>query len=246
MSISEQLKRSFAITKKDLSIYYLRAPVMIQGLIMPGFLFLSFSFKRDMTLSFLMPGLLGMALFFAVSAITPVIAPWETKMKTLERLVSTPISFWAILLGDVISSVIFGLFIAGIILAIAIFMLGFGILNFYLIAGTIIAAFTFSALGILISASAVDQPSDVMLTATLIKFPLIFISGVFVPISEMGQFKILSFISPLTYYTDIVRYSMQDINQFSPIVSLLVLSAFAVLLFFLAIVWHQRNLSERF
>lgn len=246
MSISEQLKRSFAITKKDLSIYYLRAPVMIQGLIMPGFLFLSFSFKRDMTLSFLMPGLLGMALFFAVSAITPVIAPWETKMKTLERLVSTPISFWAILLGDVISSVIFGLFIAGIILAIAIFMLGFGILNFYLIAGTIIAAFTFSALGILISASAVDQPSDVMLTATLIKFPLIFISGVFVPISEMGQFKILSFISPLTYYTDIVRYSMQDINQFSPIVSLLVLSAFAVLLFFLAIIWHQRNLSERF
>lgn len=246
MSISEQLKRSFAITKKDLSIYYLRAPVMIQGLIIPGFLFLSFSFKRDTTLSFLMPGLLGMALFFAVSAITPVIAPWETKMKTLERLVSTPISFWAILLGDVISSVIFGLFIAGIILAIAIFMLGFGILNFYLIAGTIIAAFTFSALGILISASAVDQPSDVMLTATLIKFPLIFISGVFVPISEMGQFKILSFISPLTYYTDIVRYSMQDINQFSPIVSLLVLSAFAVLLFFLAIVWHQRNLSERF
>ncbi len=171
MSILEQLKRSFAITKKDLSIYYLRAPVIIQGLIIPGFLFLSFSFKRDMTLSFLMPGLLGMALFFAVSAITPVIVPWETKMKTLERLVSTPISFWAILLGDVISSVIFGLFIAGIILAIAIFMLGFGILNFYLIAGTIIASFAFSALGILISAPAVDQPSDVMLTATLIKVP---------------------------------------------------------------------------
>jgi len=31
----EQLKRAFAIAKKDLRIYYKRAPVLIFGLIMP-------------------------------------------------------------------------------------------------------------------------------------------------------------------------------------------------------------------
>lgn len=246
MNILKQLKRSFAITKKDLSIYYLRGPVMIQGLIVPGFLFLSFSFRRDMTLAFLVPGLLAMALFFAVSAITPVIAPWETKMRTLERIVSSPISLWAILLGDIMGSVLFGLFITLFVMIAAVILLGFSILNVYLIIGTIIAAFCFSALGVLISAPAADQPSDIMLSATLIKFPLIFISGVFVPISEMGSFKFLSFISPLTYYTDLVRYSVQGVNYFSPALNILVLLLFSLFLFTIAVKWHKKTLSKRF
>ena len=64
MNIFEQLKRSFAITKKDLSIYYLKGSVIIQGLLIPAFVFISFIFKREMSLDSLIPGLLGMALFF--------------------------------------------------------------------------------------------------------------------------------------------------------------------------------------
>jgi len=101
MNIFEQLRRSFAITKKDLSIYYLKGSVIIQGLLIPAFVFISFIFKREMSLDSLIPGLLGMALFFAVSAITPVIIPWETRMRTFERLVSSPVYLWVILLGDI-------------------------------------------------------------------------------------------------------------------------------------------------
>ncbi len=246
MNISEQLKRSFAITKKDLSIYYFRGPVIIQGLLIPAFLFISFSFKRDISLSFLMPSLLGMALFFAVSAITPVIAPWETRMKTFERLVSSPISLWAIILGDIVASVLFGLFITFFILLASVILLGGEVISFPLILGTIIAAFCFCALGTLISAPPADKPSDIMLIATLIKFPLIFISGVFVPISEMGQFKILSFFSPLSYYTDLVRYSIQGESQFSPYFNLVILFIFTVLLFFSSVKWHEKSLDKRF
>jgi ABC-2 type transport system permease protein len=246
MKAIEQFKRAFAITKKDLSIYYLRGPVMIQGLLIPAFLFVSFSFKREMPLDFLIPGLLGMALFFSVSAITPVIAPWETKMKTFERLISSPISLWAIILGDIIASVIFGLFINSFVLLISLILMGPGIISLSLVIGMVIAAFCFSTLGTLISASPTDNPSDIMLLATLIKFPLIFISGVFVPITEMGKFKFLSFISPLTYYTDLVRYSVQGISQFSPFINLGIILGFTLIFFGITVKWHKRSLEKRF
>ena len=246
MNIFEQLKRSFAITKKDLSIYYSRGPVIIQGLLIPASLFISFSFRRNVSLSFLIPGLLSMTLFFAVSAITPVIAPWETRMKTLERLVSSPIALWAIILGDIIASVLFGLFITSFIILASVILLGGGIMSFSLFLGTIIAAFCFSALGTLISAPPADNPSDIMLFATLIKFPLIFMSGVFVPITEMGKFKVLSFFSPLTYYTDLVRHSIQGMSQFPPFIDLIVLFIFAIFLFVASVKWHKKSLDKRF
>jgi ABC-2 type transport system permease protein len=245
-NILEQLKRAFAITKKDLSIYYFRGPIIIQGLLIPAFLFVSFFFKRDVSLNFLIPGLIGMALFFAVSAITPVIAPWETKMKTFERLVSSPISLWAIILGDIMASVLFGLFITSFVILISVFLLGGEIIGFSLILGTLIAAFCFSSLGTLISASPTDNPSNIMLLATLIKFPLIFISGVFVPITEIGKFKILSFLSPLTYYTDLIRHSIQGTSYFSPFVDLVVLFIFTTFLFIISIKWHEKSLDKRF
>ena len=246
MNILEQVKRSIAITKKDLSVYYFRGPVMIQGLLIPAFLFLSYSFKRDLPLDLLIPGLLGMTLFFSVSAITPVIAPWETRMRTFERLISSPISIWAILLGDVIASVLFGLFISFFVGLISIFALGINIMNPYLVIGTIVAAFCFSSLGTLISAPPADKPSDIMLIATLIKFPFMFISGIFAPISEMGGLKILSFLSPLTYYVDLIRYSVQGISEFSPLVNIIVLFGFTILLFAGAVIWHKKSIDKRF
>ena len=246
MNVLEQIKRSVAITKKDLSVYYFRGPVMIQGLLIPAFLFLSYSFKRNLPLDLLMPGLLGMTLFFSVSAITPVIAPWETRMRTFERLISSPISIWAILLGDVIASVIFGLFISFFVGLISIFALGINILNLYLITGTIIAAFCFPSLGTLISAPPADKPSDIMLIATLIKFPFMFISGIFVPISEMGNLKVLSFISPLTYYVDLVRYSVQGVSELPPLINIGALLIFTLVLFFGAVKWHNKSIDKRF
>jgi ABC-2 type transport system permease protein len=223
MPIREQLKRSLAIVKKDLMIYYFRGPGIIQGLLIPAFLFVSFSVGREMAFSFLAPGLLGMALFFTVSAITPVIAPWETRMNTFERLVSAPIQLWAIILGDILASVLFGLMIMLLVLLPTIFILGTEIISFGLILGVIIAAFCFSALGTLISAPPADKPSDIMLFATLLKFPLLFISGVFIPISELGSLKFLAYLSPLTYYVDLIRYSIHGQSEFAVSTSLLVL-----------------------
>jgi ABC-2 type transport system permease protein len=85
-----------------------------------------------------------------------------------------------------------------------------------------------------------------MLISSLIKFPLIFISGVFVPIDQMGNLKVLAYFSPLTYYTDLARYSIEKSSQFSPCLSLTILSIFTVFLFAISLTWHKKSLSKRF
>ena len=247
MTVLDQIKKSRAIIKKDLSIYYLKGPVIIFGLLLPGFLFVSFAIGRNMSLEFLFPGLLGMALFFTTTAIGPVIAPWETRMRTLERIISAPISLWVILLGDIIASLMFGLVIFFVLILLGVFFLGLGILNLYLVIGTVMAAFCYSAFGLILSAPPTDNPSNIMMLSNLIKFPLIFVSGIFVPIQQMpGITKILSFISPLTYYTDLARYSIQRESYFSPLLNLAVIVGFAVLFYTLAVLWHKKSLNKRF
>lgn len=246
MNFIGQLKRSLAVTKKDLFVFYLKGPVVISGILMPSFLFIAFIVGRNLSLSFLVPGLLGMALFVTVSSIGPVVAPWETRMKTFERLVSAPISLWAIILGDILASLMFGLFITFFIFIISVILLGVEIISLSLVIGTIIAAFCFSSLGLLISAPPTDNPSNIMMLSSMVKFPLLFISGIFVPINNMGSWKFISYISPLTYYTDLARYSIGGTNNFSPIIDLLALLGFSILFFIIAVGWHKKSLAKRF
>jgi ABC-2 type transport system permease protein len=246
MDIFEQLKRSVAVAKKDLLIYFLKGPTIIFGLLLPSFLFVAFAIGRDLSTAFLLPGLVGMTLFFTTSAVGPVIAPWETRMRTLERLVSTPIALWGIILGDIIASFAFGLFVTLVVLLVGVGVLGTHIMTISLLTGTILAAFCFSSLGLVLSSPPTNDPSRIMMLSTLVKFPLFLISGIFVPLAEMNTARLVSYISPLTYYVDLIRFSAQETNYFDPAVNILALLGFAVLLCGAAITLHQRNVTKRF
>lgn len=207
-SITEQAKRAFAITKKDIRIYYAKGPVVIFGLFMPLFLFLAFAAgNRGLSMPFLISGLLAMTIFFTATAVSPVIQPWEAQARTLERLIATPVTMKTLIAGDMFASVIFGIGIAVVPIGIGVI---FGIIPlhpFILAAGIILASICFSALGLLLSTPATNVPSNIMMLSSLLKFPLIFISGVFIPVEQLpfaGQ--VLAICSPLTYFTDIARY----------------------------------------
>ena len=86
---AEQVRRAWAIAKKDIRIYFLKGPVLIFGVFMPAFLFLAFLMGgRQLPLAFLVSGLVGMTLFFTATAVSPVIFPWEGSAKPLGRLAS--------------------------------------------------------------------------------------------------------------------------------------------------------------
>jgi ABC-2 type transport system permease protein len=243
----EQLQRSFAVAKKDVWIYYAKGPVMVFGLIFPLFLLIAFTIGRNMTVKELFPGLMGMAIFFTSTAVGPAILPWEARSKTLERLVSSPVEVWALLLGDVFASFVFGLLISIIPLAVAILM-GVEVVHLLVFGlGMILATFCFASLSILLSVyPPTDVPATVMMLSSLVRFPLVFISGVFVPVEEMPAWgQTIASASPLTYFIDLTRYSTTGVSYYSLPIDLAVLAVFTLLFLVVSIKLHERFLPQR-
>ncbi len=243
----EQFKRSFAIVKKNIRIYYSKGPVVIFGLLVPFFLFLSFYIGRNMPAEALVPGMLGMTAFFTATSVGPAIVPWEARAKTLERLISSPISIWAIFFGDVLSSFLFGALVSVFPVIVSLFI-GVEISNPLILGlGIILGTFCFASFSILLSAyPPTDTPAGVMMLSSMVKFPLIFISGVFIPIEQLPLWgKTISSISPLTYFTDLARYSIQGISYYPIELDLTVLVAFAIVFLVTAVKVHEHTMQKR-
>ena len=244
--LSQQLRRSAIIARKDIRIYYSKGPVVIFGILFPVFLFLAFMVGRDLSVDFMMPGLLGMILFFTATAISPTVAPWETQAKTLERLMSCPVTVPTIILGDILASFVFGLAISLVPIFVGL-ALGIAVSQPILFAVTIIlTAFCFSSLGLIFSAAPTSMPSTIMMLSALVKFPIVFISGIFIPLAQLPAWgRGIAYISPLTYFTDIARHCIRGQSYLPITVDLLALAGFTVLFVALAMRLHQRTMPRR-
>lgn len=245
--LSEQLQRSWAIARKDIRIYYIKGPVLIFGVFMPLFMFLAFLMgTTQLPLSFLISGLVGMTLFFTATAVSPAIFPWEGQAKTLERLASCPVTVEAIVFGDMIASTLFGIGITIITVIIGL-VLGLSLLHgIILLAAIFIAACCFSAIGMLLAVPPTNVPSNIMMLSSLIKFPLVFISGIFVPLEQMPAWGlVLSVCSPLTYFTDLVRYSFTDTHFFAVWIDIAALAVFTIVFTVGTMYLHKRTMPKR-
>ena len=244
--IMDQVIRSWAIVKKDMKIYYSKGPVVLMGVMFPAFMFLAFAFGRNMAIVSLMPGLIAISVFFTCSAIAPITMPWETQARTLERLVSSPLAIWTILFGDMLASMLTGIIISivPIIIALAV---GTTIVNpLMLLVAIILGSVCFATASLIISSPPASAPQYSQMISSFVKFPLIFISGVFVPLSELPGFaRGICFISPLTYFTDLTRYATGGENYFSIAVDLLAIIGFTVASWVIAVKLHNKTLPKR-
>jgi ABC-2 type transport system permease protein len=245
--LPEQLRRAWAIAKKDMRLYYAKNSVLIFGILMPVFLFLAFFMgSRQLPVAFLVPGLVGVTLLFTATALSPAIFSWEGRHGTLERLVSCPVTIEAIVLGDMIASILFGIGITLITVFIGL-ALGLSLLHgITMIASILLAACCFSAIGMLLAVPPTNEPSTPMTLSLLIKFPLIFISGIFVPLDQLPSWGLaLSACSPLTYFTDLVRYSFTG-EHFFPVIADIVILGVLTLVFTAGTMYlHKRTMPKR-
>jgi len=232
-------------TEKNIRIYYTKAPVMIFGLLFPLFMFLSFYLGRGINLHFFFPGFLAMSLFFTASSVGPLITPWEKQAGTYERLLSFPVSINTIILGDIAAGMIFGIIINIIVIIISQVFLNYSIDIFILLTGILLASFCFSSLGVLLASPSVRAPSHIMMFSSLIRFPLIFISGIFIPLENLhGIARILTYLSPITYLVDIFNFSFKGESSISLIIDFAALFAFTVVFMYLSNRFHKRNLIK--
>jgi len=242
----QQMRRSLAIARKDIRIYYSKGPVIVFGVFFPVFLFLSFIIGRHMTLDFMIPGLLGMILFFTATSISPIVVPWEAQARTLERLMSCPVRIETIIVGDVFASFAFGTAISLIPIIIGL-ALGVTISSPVIFTlAVILAALCFASLGNVFSIPPTNVPATVNMIAAAIRFPVIFISGVFIPLNELPAWgQAIAYISPLTYFTDIARSSIQGQGHLPLVIDFLALLGFTALFLVVAMKLHQKTMPRR-
>ena len=238
--VRHEATRAWIIAAKDIRIYYAKPPVIMWGIALPFFMFLSWSVGRNKPAGALIPGLVAITVFFTASSIGPVVIPWERRVRTFERLLTAPVSLAAILMGKTLAGVVFGLAVAVIPLLVGL-LLGARITDpLSLIAGLLLAAGAFASLGVLFSTLPSQNVGSVMMPATLIRWPLLFVSGVFVPLTALATWgKALAYLSPLTYANDIIQGAMGGERFLPPAVDLA-----ALLLFWIVFLWAGLRLHE--
>ena len=225
-----QARAALVVAKKDVLIYYFKPPVVTFGLVFPLFFFLAFAVGRPVALSSLVPSGLAMALFFSASAVGPLITPWERQARTYERLVRSPASLEAILTGDVLAATGFGAAIALLPLAVGLVLTSVRVTApIDLALGLLLGALACAALGVVIAARGTDTPSEVMMLSNLVRLPLLFVSGVLVPLDQMPAWgRWVALLSPLTYGADLLRGGLGAPHLFPAWRAALALVAFAV------------------
>ena len=108
-----------------------------------------------------------------------------------------------------------------------------------------LGALTFAALGTLLSSPAMSNPSNVMMVSNLIRLPLIFVSGIFIPLSQLGDWEwILTSLSPLTYLVDLFNGSINVMRSTPPVLDVPVLIVVILVFIGCAKLIQQYNLSK--
>jgi ABC-2 type transport system permease protein len=242
-SLIWQLREVFVIAKKNAMVYYLKPPVVTFGIVFPLFFYLAFAAGHKAPVSVMVPGIVAMALFFTASAVGPLVTPWERQARTYERLVTSPASLPAIVAGDVLAGGVFGMILSLVPLAGSAALTSAQVAHYGpLVAGVVLGALAFSSLGVLLAAPATEGPSQVMMLSNLVRLPLMFVSGVFVPHAEMPRWgQWLSPLSPLSYCADLVRIGFGEQAYWSAVTDILALASFSVAFVLLATFFHYRT-----
>jgi ABC-2 type transport system permease protein len=240
--LGSDIRGAWAIAKKDLEIYYVKPNIYMSGILFPLFMLLAFAVGRAAPLISLVPGLIAITALFSASSIEPVSVPIERRTKTFDRLLSAPVSMFSIVLGESISgfmfsgSICFLLFLAGAFLyhpaPVSVLVL---------ISGIALSCFTFASFGTVFAAYPTENVGEVMSLLNLIRLPLIFISGVFIPLESMPSWgQIIAIISPLTYASDLFRYGFEGTTHFGPLMDIFMLFLFTIIFQMLGNVLYRK------
>ncbi|PLT30438.1 ABC transporter permease [Peribacillus deserti] len=188
------------------------------------------------------PVLLGFFVFFFVFLIAGVSFLRERTTGTLERLLSSPLRRWEIVIGYVAGFGVFTTIQAGIIALYSIYVLGMHMEGSfpYVLLITLLLSLTALTLGILLSAFANNELQMIQFIPIVV-VPQIFFSGLFNLDTISGWLSWIGPLTPLYYAADSLRDVMvrgQGIDDIY--MNLLVLAGFSLIFMLLNILALKR------
>jgi ABC-2 type transport system permease protein len=240
--LSDELAQVVNVAVKDMKVYYLKPGMIMLGLMTPFFLFFSFSVRREMAAAQSVARLLALTIFFTAAAAGPFIIPLERRLGTYDRLLAAPMSLLTLLLGKTTVGAFFAIAVSAVALTIGIVVFGATVVQPWLLAaGALLGSFSFSALGLIFGSIPTRNPGEVQMPSLLLRWGLLFISGVFIPLAEMAPAaRALAYISPLTYAQDLMNHAVLGMGLLSPWLDLVVLLLSGVS-FLLPSLWMHRR-----
>jgi ABC-2 type transport system permease protein len=242
--VQDDLRGMVYIALKDMRAYYLKPPNISWGILFPGALILAFAIRTPGDMRALAPGLVAMTCLFSATSMEAIVITFERRIGALERLMLAPITLPALLAGKVLGGVLFGLLIGGVVLTGEV--IGFGFEAWRLVPAlltVLLANVAFSTLGAFVS-SAVEEVFEAQTLANFVRFPMIFLCGIFVPLSHLPPaLQVLVRALPLTYSVEALRVALLGPTSWQMWLDLAALGAFAALFFSLAVVILQRRLD---
>jgi ABC-type transport system involved in cytochrome c biogenesis, permease component len=223
----------WSIFTKDIKTYYLKGPNVNWGIIFPISWALMQLFSRaDASMIDLLPGLITMSVLFGSTSMLAVTITFERSSRTFERLMLSPIGFSVLILAKIMGAIVFGFIIAAVPIVFASFFVSLSDINWGMVLlAAFLIAITSTLLGLLVSIPA-KVVHDAMAYTNMLRFPMMFLCGMFIPLSTLPVFvRPLSYAIPLTYGTDMLNGAITGTNTMSPLLCVPVMLAFAVLIF---------------
>lgn len=221
------------IINKDIKNYYLKPPNISWGIIFPlSWTLMQIIKSPDTDIIKLLPGLISMSVLFGTTSMLAVTITFERSGKSFDRLLLAPISLGVLVLSKITGTILFGIFNAFVPVIFASFFINLGLINWgALFFAVIMIAITSSLMGLLVAVS-VEQVFEAQTLSNFFRFPMLFLCGLFIPISNLPKFiRPISYFLPLTYGTDILNGAITKMNIISPTLSFIMLFIFTILLF---------------
>lgn len=223
-----------SILRKDMKNYYLKPPNISWGIIFPISWTLMFFMKSntDVSIRGILPGVMAVSILFGTTSMLAVTITFERKSRSFERLLLAPISLNLLMLAKTTGAILFGILNAFIPVLLASFLADLSGTQWATVfAGVVLIAVTSTFLGLFIAVS-VSEVFEAQTFSNFFRFPMMFLCGLFIPISNLPFFlRPLSYILPLTYGEDLLKGAINSASVIPSWISLAVLIAFSLVLF---------------
>jgi ABC-2 type transport system permease protein len=242
--LADDLRGLYYIALKDLRAYYLKAPNISWGILFPFAFVLAFIIRNPGDVRTLVPGLIGLTILFSTSSMEAIVITFERRIGSLERLFLSPVRLPAILAGKLLGGMVFGLGITAIVSTIALIIYPAANINWIMfLLALLLSSFSCAALGAFVSV-AVKEVFEAQTLANFIRFPMMFLGGVFVPVATLPLWlQVIARFLPLTYSVEALRTALEGGSWSTAWIDLGMLLFFSIGLYVLGILILSRRIE---
>ncbi len=238
-----EIEGIYTVWLREMIRYFRQKERIISSLTMPIFWLLIFggSMRSSIDIgpvdynSFIAPGVIAMSILFT-SIMSGISVIWDRELGFMKEMLVSPISRLSIVIGKALGTATTAIIQGTMVMLIAI-LLGLKIsLMTFLLVIPIMLLISIGLVGIGISiGSLMNNVEGFQLIMNFIVMPMFFLSGALFPINNLPSIlRLITYLNPLTYGVELLRYTIVGISNIPFIINFLVVLGFSLLMMFVS------------